>query len=171
MRWLWIDRILLHERGRRLVAVKNVSAAEEHLADHFQATATLPPLPIMPGSLMLEGMAQTAGILVGAANDFREKVVLAKIASAEIREDVEPGQSIRYDATIERLDATGAGCRGTIERWDHGTTTWTLIGEVELMFSHLDRNLAGKGFPEENFVFGENFRGVIAMLREVDGTG
>ena len=168
MRWLWIDRILLHDRGRRLVAVKNVSAAEEHLHDHFAADGPLPPRPIMPGSLILEGMAQTAGILVGAANDFREKVVLAKIAGARLEAEVEPGQTLRYDATIDRLDATGASCTGVVDRWDHRSPGWLRIGEIELMFSHLDRNLAGKGFPEENFVFGENFRGVIAMLREVD---
>jgi len=167
MRWLWIDRVLLHEPGQRLVAIKNVSAAEEHLSEHFPAEGQSPPQPVMPGSLVLEGMAQTAGILVGAANDFREKVVLAKIASAELLLDAEPGQSIRYDAVIERLDASGANCRGSIDLWDHAVASWTPMGEVELMFSHLDRNLAGRGFPQENFVFGENFRGVIAMLREV----
>jgi 3-hydroxyacyl-[acyl-carrier-protein] dehydratase len=168
MRWLWIDRVLLHEPGKRLVAVKNVSAAEEHLADHFPAAAGELPHPVMPGSLILEGMAQTAGILVGAANDFREKVVLAKIAAAELRGDAEPGQSLRYDAVIERIDASGAGCRGVIDLWDHGAASWMRLGEVELMFSHLDQNLAGRGFPRENFVFGENFKGVIAMLRELD---
>ena len=53
--------------------MKNLSLAEDHFADHF------PGYPVMPGPLMLEGLAQTGGILVGEANDFREKVVLAKV--------------------------------------------------------------------------------------------
>jgi len=81
MRWMWIDRILELEHGRRCVAVKNVSLAEEHLHDHFPGT------PVMPGSLMIEGMAQTAGILVGHARDFKEKVILAKIGKAVFERD------------------------------------------------------------------------------------
>jgi 3-hydroxymyristoyl/3-hydroxydecanoyl-(acyl carrier protein) dehydratase len=69
MRWMWIDQILELEPGRRLVAIKNVTLAEEHLHDHFPAAGNLPPLPVMPASLIIEGMAQTAGILVGAARD------------------------------------------------------------------------------------------------------
>ncbi|MEI6476011.1 MAG: beta-hydroxyacyl-ACP dehydratase, partial [Planctomycetota bacterium] len=97
MRWMWIDTIVTYEPDKRLVAIKNVSLAEEHLHDHFPATATLPAQPVMPASLMIEGMAQTAGILVGSLRRFKEKVVLAKIQRAEINADVIPGQCIRYD--------------------------------------------------------------------------
>ena len=165
MRWLWIDRILLHERGKRLVAIKNVSLAEEHLHDHFAAGASGPALPVMPGSLIIEGMAQTAGILVGAANDFREKVVLAKIAVAELAIDVAPGSTIRYDATLDRLEESGAGTTGLVDRFDPATGAWARIGRIELMFSHLDRNRSGRDFPEGNFVFGPNFAVVLESLR------
>ena len=103
MRWMWIDAITQYEPDKRLVAVKNVSLSEEHIHDHFAATDDLPAQPMMPNSLIVEGMAQTAGILVGSVNSFREKVVLAKIVRASIERDVLPGQSIRYDATIERM--------------------------------------------------------------------
>ena len=89
------------EPGHRLTAVKNVSLAEDHLHDHFADQ------PIMPASLMLEGMAQTAGVLVGSMRGFKEKVILAKIGSATIDADVIPGQTIRYDAVIERVDESG----------------------------------------------------------------
>ena len=59
MRWMWIDAITEYEPDKRLVAVKNVSLAEEHLHDHFSATETHPALPLMPNSLIIEGMAQT----------------------------------------------------------------------------------------------------------------
>jgi len=66
MRWIWIDRFVEFVPGRRATAVKNISLAEEHLHDHF------PDFPVMPECLMIEGMAQTAGILVGEAKKFSE---------------------------------------------------------------------------------------------------
>ncbi|MFM7798662.1 MAG: beta-hydroxyacyl-ACP dehydratase, partial [Planctomycetota bacterium] len=100
---MWIDTIVAYEPDRRLVAIKNVSLAEEHLHEHFPAAGGLPAQPVMPACLMVEGMAQTAGILAGSLRRFREKVVLAKIQKAEITQDVVPGQCIRYDARIERI--------------------------------------------------------------------
>lgn len=161
MRWLWIDRVVEFEAGARLVAVKNVSLAEEHLHDHFAAGPDGPADPLMPASLILEGMAQTAGILVGSLGGFREKVILAKIVVASIDEEVRPGQCLRYTASIDRADEAGAAAGGTIERWDHREPGWRAIGRVEMVFSHLDRNRGGQQFPEENFVFGENFRAIL----------
>jgi 3-hydroxyacyl-[acyl-carrier-protein] dehydratase len=161
MRWMWIDSIIAFEPKARMVAIKNVSLAEEHLHQHFAAEGPLPAQPLMPNSLILEGMAQTAGILVGSVNDFREKVVLAKVASATIDADVGPGQTIRYDARIERMDAMGAATVGTVSRFDHRSNAWTDIGTIEMMFSHLDQNMQGMEFPEENFVFGENFKTIL----------
>ena len=161
MRWMWVDAITDFEPNKRLVAVKNVSLAEEHLHDHFAADGDEPALPIMPNTLILEGMAQTAGILVGSVNAFREKVILAKIARAQIERDVVPGRTIRYDATIERMDEAGASTSGTIQMLDHAVGQWETIGRVDLIFSHIDNNLAGMEFPEHNFVFGENFRTLL----------
>lgn len=108
MRWMWIDRVV-ELRLRRMVAIKNVSLAEEHLHDHFAADPEhgLAALPIMPASLILEGVAQTSGILVGHAEEVREKVILAKINRAEIEADATPGTTLRYTATIERMDTIG----------------------------------------------------------------
>ncbi|MBM4008602.1 MAG: beta-hydroxyacyl-ACP dehydratase [Planctomycetes bacterium] len=164
MRWLWIDAILLHEPATRLVAVKNVSLAEEHLHQHFAEGADGPAQPLMPATLMLEGMAQTAGILVGSVRNFSEKVILAKVTEAVFEQDVVPGQSIRYDAMIERLDDMGASTKGVISRWDHRDGSWTDIGRTEIIFSHVDQNRAGLELPEHNFVFGENFRAILGGL-------
>src|SRR5947209_20576839 len=94
MRWLWIDRFLQFERGKSARAVKNLSLAEDVFADHF------PGYPVMPAALILEGLAQTGGILVGEANDFREKVVLAKINSARFHREALAGQPLIYDAAM-----------------------------------------------------------------------
>jgi 3-hydroxyacyl-[acyl-carrier-protein] dehydratase len=169
MRWMWIDRIVHLEPRMRLVAVKNVSLAEEHLHDHFEADEIGFAQPIMPASLIIEGMAQTAGILVGSVNHFREKVILGKIVAVRLTADVVPGQSLLYDAVIERIDALGASTRGIVSLLDHAVPAnggergadWREIGRVDLMFSHIDRNVAGIEFPEENFVFSENFRTIL----------
>lgn len=67
MRWMWIDRVVELVPRERLVAVKHVSLAEEHLHDHFDAVTAddgsviRPAMPVMPMSLIVEGMAQTGG--------------------------------------------------------------------------------------------------------------
>ena len=129
MRWIWIDRFELFEPGVRAVAVKNVSLAEDHLHDHF------PGFPIMPTSLMVEGMAQTAGILVGEARNAR----------------------------IEQLTESAATTSGRITVGDE------LIGEVDIVFSHIDQNLSGLEFPEENFVFTEAFMSLLNAVRQRSG--
>lgn len=163
MRWMWIDRIVELVPRERLVAIKNVSLAEEHLHDHFQATGSRPAVPIMPASLIIEGMAQTAGILVGHAGSFKEKVVLAKVSSVELSHDATPGTTLRYTAAIERLDHIGASTRGTVELLDHAapSSAFETIGTIDLMFSHVDQNLAGAQFPEHNFVFSDAFRTLL----------
>ena len=144
-----------------MVAVKNVSLAEEHLHDHRIVDGDGRRVPVMPASLIIEGMAQTSGILVGSVHRFREKVVLAKIVTVELEAEVLPGHCLRYDATLDRIDASGAATTGTVERLDHRDGAWIMIGRIELMFSHIDQNRTGVAFPEENFVFGENFRVIL----------
>lgn len=167
MRWMWIDRIIELVPGRRLVAIKNVSMAEDHLHDHFPARPAhagrpaRPAIPVMPASLIIEGMAQTAGILVGHAAAFREKVILAKVGKAELHEDVPPGFTLRYTATIAHMDPAGAATTGVVELLDPATGAARAIGAIDLMFSHLDRNLAGAQFPEGNFVFSDSFRTLL----------
>lgn len=164
MRWMWIDRVVELVPRQRLVAIKHVSLAEEHLHDHFAATADRPATPVMPFSLIIEGMAQTAGILVGHADDFRQKVALAKVSKAEIEEDVPPGATLRYTATIQNLDAMGASTTGVVELLDAtGARPPRVIGAIDLMFSHLDQNMGGQAFPEHNFIFGEGFKTLLRM--------
>jgi 3-hydroxyacyl-[acyl-carrier-protein] dehydratase len=77
MRWFWIDRFDEFVRGRHATAVKNVSLAEEHMHDHFPGAA------LMPNSLIVEGMAQTAGLLVAEAIGLFDGVGLKVSLSAE----------------------------------------------------------------------------------------
>ena len=155
MRWIWIDKFIEFESGKRAVTLKNVTLAEEHLHDHF------PGFPVMPESLCIEAMAQTAGILVGEAKKFQEKVILAKIKKAVFFDYVKPGDTIILEATIESIAPEAAGTSGRI------TCSEKLVAEIDLMFSHIDQNLAGIEFPEENFVFGDEASVFKSLLRDV----
>ena len=156
MRWLWIDCIIEHEPDHRLVATKQIHQDKDHLHQFTQDGLT-----IMPFTLLIEGMAQTAGILVGSTSGFKEKVILAKIAKATLDCDVTMGDTVRFDATIERVDDAGAATTGTIDRRIEGGDAWERIGNVDLMFSHIDNNLSGTEFPEHNFVFSDNFKMIL----------
>src|SRR5438552_6444443 len=109
MRWIWIDKFTEFVSRQRAVAVKNVTLAEEHLHDLY------PAFPVVPHSLIIEGMAQTAGILVGEARDFEEKVILAKIGKAAFHRLVRPGETISFTATIEQLNEQGASTAGLVK--------------------------------------------------------
>src|SRR5271166_6532663 len=106
MRWIWIDRFTEFVSGKSARAVKNLSTAEDVFADHF------PGYPVMPAALILEGLAQTGGILVGEANNFAEKVVLAKILRAQFRREALAGETLVYDVEILNLRPEGASIQG-----------------------------------------------------------
>lgn len=165
MRWIWVDRILELEKASRCVAIKNISLAEDVLHDHFPAMGGQRPVPVMPNTLIIEGMAQTAGILVGHANDFAEKVILAKIGKAQFTAAATPGRTLRYSAVIERIDATGASTQGVVDLLDPARPDQppTPLAQIELMFSHIDHNRAGLAFPEHNFVFTDQFMDLLTQ--------
>jgi len=155
MRWIWIDRFLEFERGKRALAVKNLSLAEDYFADHF------PGYPVMPGSLILEGLAQTGGILVGEANDFREKVVLAKIPSARFHRDVLAGEELTYETEILNLRPEGASVAG------RARVKQELVAEAEIFFAHLDQARSQQIFGDKNFVFTGELQRVLGLASKV----
>src|SRR3954469_19611542 len=134
MRWIWIDKFTEFTSRTSATAIKNVSLAEEHLHDLY------PDFPIVPHSLIIEGMAQTAGILVGEARNFEEKVILAKIGRATFHRLGRPRETIQFQATIDQLNEQGASITGRV------TVENQPVADIELMFSHVDQNLAGMEF-------------------------
>ena len=97
---LLVDRVLEFERDKRIVAIKNVTMNEEFFAGHF------PGRPVMPGVLVLEAMAQAAGILTfvtaGIYPDETTKFYFAGIDKARFRRPVLPGDQLRLEARLER---------------------------------------------------------------------
>lgn len=157
MRWIWIDKFIEFTPKTSATALKNCSLAEEHLHDLY------PDFPIVPHSLIVEGMAQTAGILVGEARNFKEKVILAKVGKAVFHRLVRPGDTILFKAAVDQLNEQGASISGRVVQRKGDAED--LIAEIELMFSHIDQNISGIKFPEHNFVFTEQFTELLANYR------
>ena len=164
MRWTYLDLILELERGTKCVGIRNISWAEDVLHDHFDHDheAGLKANPVMPNTLVIEGMAQCAGILVGHAEDFKQKVLLAKIGKAAFTGlAARPGTTLRHTAHLDRLDESGAATRGVVELLDSNTGEAQPYAEIELMFSHIDQNRKGLAFPDHNFVFTDDFMDLL----------
>ena len=96
--FLLVDRVVELEAGTRAVAIKAVTANEPQFTGHF------PGRPIMPGVLMVEALAQTAGIAVLTLPEYRGKVGLfAGIDACRFRRLVVPGDTLRMEVTVEKL--------------------------------------------------------------------
>ena len=90
----------------RIVAVKQVSQAEEYLADHF------PTFPILPGVLMVETMVQAARRMLADRGDPR--LVLGEVRALKFGNFVRPGEALEVEVSlVEELPDGGYRCRGT----------------------------------------------------------
>jgi len=126
MRWYWIDRFIAFESGRYAKAIKNISLAEDYLHDHF------PGFPIMPNTLIMEGLAQTGGLLVCEHGRFREKVILAKVPKVVFYGEARPGDTLTYTASIDTIHEGGAMVTATSHKGS------ALQAEMEIVFAHLN---------------------------------
>jgi 3-hydroxyacyl-[acyl-carrier-protein] dehydratase len=157
MRWYWIDRFLEFHSGRSATAIKNISLAEDHLHDHFVGR------PMMPNSLVIEGLAQTGGLLVCEHGGFAEKVIMAKVPRAEFFLEALPGDTLTYRATIEYVKAEGAMISATSHKGDQ------LHAEVEIVFAHLSDPRMGKLFDPATFLYMMRMLGAYDVGRAADG--
>jgi 3-hydroxyacyl-[acyl-carrier-protein] dehydratase len=127
MRFTLIDRITALEPGKRIEAVKNLTMAEEYLAEHF------PGFPVLPGVLMLEAVTQAGAWLVRATEDFRHSVIILREAKAvKYGHFVTPGKQLRLNcdwvsengplvtlkAKGELAGASSVSCRVVLERFN-----------------------------------------------------
>jgi 3-hydroxyacyl-[acyl-carrier-protein] dehydratase len=131
MRWFWIDRFTEFVAGQRAVALKHIALAEPHLHGY------LPGFPMMPPSLILEGMAQTGGLLLGERTQFRLRLVLAKVSKVTFFHIAVPGDTLRYTAQLARVVDAGAQIEVTCHVEDQ------LIAEGDLFLAALPDHLGG----------------------------
>jgi len=126
MRWFWIDRFTEFVSGEHAEAVKNISLSEE-VVDEYAPGRTY-----FPSSLIIEGIAQTGGLLLGQLSGFTDRVVLAKVNSCKFHFEAYPGDTLRYRVKITNRDGIGTMIAATSHMGDK------LQAEVELMFATLD---------------------------------
>jgi 3-hydroxyacyl-[acyl-carrier-protein] dehydratase len=110
---IMVDRVKECEPGKRIVALKNVSANEPYFPGHF------PHRPIMPGVLILEAMAQTAGVLMfrthGTMPDDKTVYYYVGIDKARFKRPVVPGDQLEIEVHFER-ELRGIGKFGCVAR-------------------------------------------------------
>lgn len=126
MRWFWIDRFTEFVSGKYAVALKSVSLSEEVLDEYS------PGWPYLPASLVIEGMAQTGGLLVAQLSDFRNRVVLAKVGACKYHNQARPADTLVFRAELTSLQPNGAFISGTVELNDRP------FCELDLMFAFLN---------------------------------
>jgi UDP-3-O-[3-hydroxymyristoyl] N-acetylglucosamine deacetylase / 3-hydroxyacyl-[acyl-carrier-protein] dehydratase len=129
--FLLVDRVLEHEPGRRVLALKNVSCNEPYFQGHW------PGRPIMPGVLILEALAQAAGIMIADVIDAAVKVALiVAIDQVKIRKPVVPGDQLRLEVVGQRLKSSSAEVYGVARVDDQ------LAAEAKIRFVILDADRA-----------------------------
>ena len=129
---LLVDRILECEPGRRIVGLKNVSANEPFFQGHF------PELPIMPGVLIVEALAQCGGAALMSGLESEGKLaMLAGIDGFRFRRPVVPGDTLRLEVKLAKL----RGPIGKIEA--RATVEGQLVAEGEITFAIADKKAVG----------------------------
>lgn len=158
MRWMWIDRFVEFVDGSHAKSIKNVSLSEDHVHDHF------PGFPMMPQSLMIEGMAQTGGILLGKVNDFNLPVVLAKVPKMTFHSWAIPGDTLTY--TVKLINVRPEG--GMVEVQAH--VGERLVANGEIVFAHVSDNPVGGTKIDQKQFFSMNLLGIMEVGKAGNGT-
>jgi 3-hydroxyacyl-[acyl-carrier-protein] dehydratase len=125
MKFNLVDQVLEKSKDQ-IVTVKQVSQAEEYLADHF------PTFPILPGVMMLEAMVQAASTLC-AKNG--ERLVLGEVKAVKYGAMVRPGEQLRVEVTIVKIHDDGSfSCKGigTVHRNDTSETQTAVSGRFTI---------------------------------------
>jgi len=127
VRFLLIDRITSWEPGRCATAVKNVALSEDFFDDHF------PLKPILPGVLILEGLAQLGGLLleetVRRDTGRNVKALMSIVEKAKFRSPARPGDRLEYRAEVESVNELGGQVAAAASR------EGARIAECRLVFS------------------------------------
>src|SRR3989304_4059879 len=94
MRFLFYDRVTRIEKGKRIVGVKSLSSSEAFMEKHFTKIA------LIPGTLLIEAMAQLLGWLVTYSHDFRYMAIMSLIGGARLPPGLTPGGQLAVEGQL-----------------------------------------------------------------------
>lgn len=127
MRFIMLDRILSFVPGESASATKNIALSEDFFEDHF------PLKPIMPGVLILEGMAQLSGLVleegIRKASGKSQKALMSMVEKAKFRLPVYPGDRLEYECSVLSSNELAGKVKARAKR--DGQT----VAECEIIFS------------------------------------
>lgn len=126
MRWFWVDRFTEFVSGSHAKGIKNVTLDEEVVDEYC------PGFPVLPPTLIIEGMAQMGGILMAQHFAFEKRVVLAKVGKAKFHAPARSGDQLQYEVRMDAVQENGA----TITSTSH--CDGKLQAEIDLMFAFLE---------------------------------
>jgi len=107
MKFILIDKVLSLETGKSIKTLKNVSLAEEYLAEHF------PTFPVLPGVLVLEGLIESASWLVRETENFAHSMILLEQArNVKYKSFLAPGGQIEYTVEAKEITSTSSSFKG-----------------------------------------------------------
>ena len=126
MRWFWVDRFTEFVSGSHATGIKNVALDEEVLDQYCLG------YPMLPPTLIIEGLAQLGGVLVHEVFGFQKRVVLAKVGKVQYHAPAMAGDQLIYRVKLENVSDRGATIVGTSHCRD------VLQTEAELMFAFME---------------------------------
>ena len=161
MRWFWIDRFTEFVSGSHACGIKNITLAEE-VVDKY-----CPGFPMLPPTLIIEGMAQLGGVMVAEYFKFEKRVVLAKVGNAKFHAPARTGDQLHYRVETDAIGDMGATVNCTSHYGD------LLQAEVQMMFAFLEAGDAR--FPDGPLFDDGDLESMLRMMNffhvAVDSTG
>ncbi len=168
MKFILVDRITELIPGRRICTVKSLTLSEEYLGDHFRT------FPVMPGVLMLECMAQSAGWLVRASQDFAHSLVwLASAKNVTYKSFITPGGVLKMGVDCKHMgpdhsEFVGRGYCGEQEMVKAGITLQHVnLADQNAGLESVDRRLIAHARAQFALIGGEPF---VSLALETSST-
>ena len=154
MRFILIDKIISIEIAKEIKTIKNVSLAEEYLADHF------PTFPVLPGVLLLQGLVESASWLVRQTENFAHSMILLEEAkNVKYKSFLAPGGQIQYTVQVKTIEENLSSFVG------QGVSNGEVIVEARFALRHFNLEEKNPAMAAVDGEIIENMKQRLNLLR------